>query len=210
MNWFCAQPEPIFTLFLTHPVLALIRLFRLDTTPTLLASLHKAVDELLEVMRASAATRSLSPTAQYRSCSAVECEEVKDEYEAYAAADAAKPRSEACSSDESRQPWEAVLRDPFAARIVLRFALCRSVYSRAVQLRAPHAKNGHKWGVAAFEESADQGDCEVEGVQGGSSSAHLPQALPELPEALSTDAPLLADSVNVLLKELCGVDTQQE
>lgn len=206
------QPEPIFTLFLTHPVLALIRLFRLDTTPTLLASLHQAVDELLALMRTSAATRSLPPNEQFGGCQAGDCQVVKDEYEAYAAADAAKPNSAPCSSEDLWHPWEAVLRDPFAARIVLRFALCRSVYTWAARLRAgaQHARNGHKWGVAASAcgESAGKGGggCGQEGGACGASDTHLPQALPELPEALAPDAPLLAKSVDILLKDLCGVE----
>lgn len=197
------QPEPIFTLFLTHPVLALIRLFRLDTTPTLLASLHQAVDDLLAVMRTSAATRSLQP-AELKGCHGTESQEVQDEYEAYAAADAAKPNSAPCSED-LRHPWEAVLRDPFAGRIVLRFALCRSVYTRAalVRDRAPHGKNGRKWGFAASP-------CRVIAGKGGDGGAahdtQLPRALPELPEALAPDSPLLSQSVDVLLKDFCGVE----
>ena len=204
------QPEPIFTLFLTHPVLALIRLFRLNTTPTLLGSLHKAIDDLLEVPRTSTAAHSLSPTEQLRDCGVGESPWARGEYEAYAAADAAKPRSVQSSSEE-RQPWEAVLGDPFAARIVLRFALCRCVYSRAVQLRAPCAKNGKIWGVTASSsgQTADEGSSEGEGAEGGTRAAHLPQALPELPETLSIDAPLLAERVDILLKDLCGVEVQK-
>lgn len=203
------QPEPIFTLFLTHPVLALIRLFRLDTTPALLASLHQAVDQLMAALRASCAARAgMTPTDQLGANQVgMYPLEGKDELDAYAAADAAKPDSAPCSEDP-RQPWEAVLNDPFASRIVLRFALCRAVYTRAARMRAPNTKNGQRCGGMAGANGASAADKAGEGSSeeaGVCIDAQLPLARPELPEALAADAPLLVDNVDLLLKDICGV-----
>lgn len=100
----CAQVESVFAMFLSDPVLALVRLFGLDATPELVEALQGAVEHTLERAHAAVAADLPVPDGSF--------------------AGDGSGTSVLCG------PWCHVLLDLFAQRLVLRFALCRAVFAR--------------------------------------------------------------------------------
>jgi hypothetical protein len=91
-----AEPDQLFTLFLTNPVLAFFRLTGCPASAELLLSVDKAI------------------------CSACNhlCQRVQDT--ALGNGDSGEPAS----------PWAEIFADPFAERLIVRFALCRAALAR--------------------------------------------------------------------------------
>lgn len=179
------QTESAFSLFLSDPVLAIVRVFGLNATPELIEALQGGVGRALA--RAHAAVAAELPPSEASFGAATDAAAVADAWGA-----------SACG------PWGAVLHDLFANRIVLRFALCRAVFARVARRHVgPPA--------AAKDESkaGSYGDIAPECPGGPGPAKHtrmLPRALPELPDALGPFAEQLSEDVNLLLRGVCKVD----
>ena len=122
-----ARAEQLFTLFLTDPLLALVRATGCLATPALLAEVTHLLDGALAAADGELTVAAASPA------------------------------------------WAHVLLDPFARRLLTRFALCRAVLARL------------------------QGAADVVELSG------LPTALPELPAALAPEGGCLDTAVPPLL-----------
>lgn len=111
--------ERLFTLFLTHPVHALLRFTAQTATPALLARLAALVDTALDDLRerGSGEAPTAAPAAK---CSA----EVRA---AVAAGERPQASPHVQHAAELERPWQTALGCPFASRLVLRFALLRGV-----------------------------------------------------------------------------------
>lgn len=98
--------EQLFTLFLMHPVLALVRLTGCEVSAATVAELSSVVDTALDDLRCSVAPPAAAAAGP--------------------AADARRSGSQDSQlQTESDQPWRGVLHDPFGSRLILRFALLR-------------------------------------------------------------------------------------
>eukprot|EP00892_Ulva_mutabilis_P011581 jgi/Ulvmu1/8796/UM048_0051.1 len=173
-----ATTESMFSLFLTDPVLALVRMFGLHATPELIEALQSSVYRTLGNAHTAVAAELPPPGAGFAG--------TVDTADAWGAT--------------ARSPWSQILQDVFAKRLVLRFALCRAVFARIAR-RPGAAKDESKAG--SFGDIAPE--CPAGGAT-GSHSRLLPRALPELPEPLGAFAEQLSDDVNLLLRGVCNVD----
>lgn len=170
----CAQAESVFAMFLSDPVLALVRLFSLDATPELVEAVQCAVEKTLT--RAHAAVTADLPVP-----------------------DGSFAGDGSGTPSHSGAPWDHVLLDLFAQRIVLRFALCRAVFARVGGGRP------RKDGADGSDFRDDRTAC-ADGAAAGKHSPQLPRALPDLPAGLAPSAADLAHDVDVLLRVVCKVD----
>lgn len=94
--WLQAEPEQLFTLFLTNPVLAFFRLTGCPPSAKLLLSVDKAICRACTYLR-----QRVQDTALGHS-----------------------------DSEDPASPWAEVFADPFAERLIVRFALCRAALAR--------------------------------------------------------------------------------
>lgn len=180
------QAESVFAMFLSDPVLALVRLFGLNATPELVDELQAAVERAL-----TRAREAIAPNLPHVEASFAGGGSTDDD--GYAVA----PGS---------SPWGFMLLDLFAQRLVLRFALCRAVFARTVRLRR---SGGGAAAAAGTGKGSGFGDIAAEGSDGAAASKHaamLPRALPELPAELGPFADALSEDVDVLLRVVCKVD----